>query len=613
MSHVSRFITLALSLIGITAGMAIPASGQPGGNRLAFGTHFGLNKYWGTMSDNQFWMGGDIFLRYNIIPEISLHGVFGLSQLRYKVNEQNIRDHPAYFGAFGEGVGTGVYPGAGTPVNREDINTVRVNTYAMLLSYNVFASQSFVPYLFGGVGVVNFEPRNKNQDVALPNNRDNVYKKTVMVVPFGLGVEWYMSDNFTLNAKAQMHMVNSDYLDDLADPGTSNDAFATFGAGFSYYIFGSVDCDKDGLTDGEEKRVGTDACNADTDGDGLSDFEEVRTYSTNPLKSDTDDDGLNDYQEVHTYSTSPTNPDTDSDGLKDGSEIARKTDPKKPDTDGDELTDGDEINKYNTDPVKADTDGDGLTDRDEIRKHNTNPLSVDSDTDGLSDGQEITQYKTDPLKTDTDGDGLSDGDEVKQYKTGPTSKDTDNDKLTDGDEVLRVKSNPLNPDTDADRVIDGDDACPLIAGVVERNGCPAPPKIGTILNFPSIYYIVNTDQFDFSRPETDESLAKMLAYVQQCPGLGVAIEGHASREGGDKRNQELSDLRAARIKSWLLERGVNPGKVTSSIGYGSRRNAVTEPDPKSAEARKMDPAKLEEIRSQNRRIAVKVVRTCDAN
>jgi outer membrane protein OmpA-like peptidoglycan-associated protein/opacity protein-like surface antigen len=604
---------MTLAIICLTACLAVTAFGQPGGNRVAFGTHLGLNKYWGTMSDNQFWLGGDIFLRYNIIPEISLHGVFGLSQIRYKVNEQNIRSHPEYFGAFGEGVGTGVYPGIGTPINREDINTVRVNTYAVLLSYNVFASQSFVPYLFGGAGVVNFEPRNKNQNVALPNNRDNIYKKTVMVIPVGIGVEWYMTDNLTLNAKAQMHLVNSDYLDDLADPGTSNDAFATFGVGFSYYIYGSVDCDKDGLSDSEERRLGLDACNLDTDGDGLNDFEEVRTYSTNALKGDTDDDGLNDFEEVRTYKTNPNNPDTDSDGLKDGSEIARKTDPKNPDTDGDELTDGDEVNQYKTDPTKGDTDGDALSDKVEIRQYNTNPLSADSDTDGLNDGQEINQYKTDPLKTDSDGDELTDGDEVKQYKTSPTNKDTDNDKLTDGQEVLRVKTNPLNPDTDNDRVIDGDDACPLIPGVAERNGCPAPPKIGTILNFPSIYFLFNTDEFDFSRPETDESLAKLLAYVKQCPGLGVAIEGHASREGGDKQNQELSERRAARIKSWLMERGVEQKTVVSSTGYGSRMNAVPEPDPKSAAAKKMDPKALEEIRSQNRRIAVKVVRTCDAN
>jgi hypothetical protein len=48
----------------------------------------------------------------------------------------------------------------------------------------------------------------------------------------------------------------------------------------------SVDSDRDGLTDSEEAALGTDRLNPDTDGDGLGDFAEVRTYSTNPLVAD---------------------------------------------------------------------------------------------------------------------------------------------------------------------------------------------------------------------------------------------------------------------------------------------------------------------------------------
>lgn len=217
-SQFLRLFKMAVAFAVITICTTMPALSQPGGNRVAFGTHFGLSKYWGTFTDNQFWLGGDIFLRWNIIPQLSLHGVFGLSQLRIKVNEQNIRDHPEYFGAFGSGVGTGTYPNSNPPLNREEINTVRVNTYAMLASFNVFANQNFVPYLFGGVGAINFEPRNKNQNLPLPNNRDAVYDKTVMVIPFGAGVEWYLTSDFVLNAKAQMHLASTDYLDDLAEP-----------------------------------------------------------------------------------------------------------------------------------------------------------------------------------------------------------------------------------------------------------------------------------------------------------------------------------------------------------------------------------------------------------
>lgn len=135
----------------------------------------------------------------------------------------------------------------------------------------------------------------------------------------------------------------------------------------------------------------------DSDGDGLSDYDEMFVHNTNPLSADTDGDGLNDYDEIFKYGTDPNNPDTDGDGLSDGDEVlVHGTDPLNPDTDGDGLSDGDEINKYRTNPLSADTDGDGLSDYDEIYVHKTDPNNPDTDGDGFTDGQEI-QMGTDPL------------------------------------------------------------------------------------------------------------------------------------------------------------------------------------------------------------------------
>jgi outer membrane protein OmpA-like peptidoglycan-associated protein len=605
-----RFLSLALvSLLASGTLFVTPqAVAQTGTMRVAFGAHGGASKYWGTFTDNQIWFGGDAFLRWNIIPYISFHALFGTGQLRYKVDDDLVRRFPAYFGP----VESDVYPGpAVPPVARTEKAFINYRTYSGIVSYNITPNQRFIPYVFGGVGVLNFEPENQ-ADVALPYNGQGAYDKTRVYFPVGLGLEFYATEDLVINFKGQLHLTGTDWLDDLSEEGTSSDVFALFGAGLSYYIFGALDCDKDGLTDTEEKRIGTDPCNPDSDSDQLTDFDEVRVHGTDPLKADTDDDGLGDYAELREYTTDPRNADSDADGLRDGEEVnARRTDPKKADTDGDGLTDGDEVTRHNTEPTKPDTDGDGLTDGDEIKVHSTNPIAADTDSDQLGDGVEINTIKSNPKAPDTDNDGLRDGDEVNKSKTDPNDPDTDNDKLTDGEEVVRVKTDPLRPDTDGDTVIDGDDQCPLIVGVPERNGCPAPPKVGTITNFPAIYFVVNTDEFDFSRPETDESLATLLQYVNQCPGLGVIIEGHASREGTEKRNQELSDLRAKKVRDWLVERGIDASKVEATFGYGSRQNAVPEPDPKSKEAKQMNPAQLEEIRKQNRRIAVKVVRTCD--
>ena len=339
-----------------------------------------------------------------------------------------------------------------------------------------------------------------------------------------------------------------------------------------------TDSDGDGLSDGDEvNKYMTDPSKADTDDDGLSDGAEINQYNTDPKNADTDKDGLKDGDEVNKYLTNPLKADTDSDGLSDGDEVNQyKTNPTKADTDADGLNDAIEVNQYHTDPLKADTDGDGLTDGDEISIYHTDPLKADSDGDGLSDGDEIKNYKTDPLKQDTDGDTLTDGDEVKTYKTNPLKKDTDDDGLSDADEINRTKTNPLNPDTDGDGFKDGVDKCPLLAGVAP-DGCPPKAPVNTVSNFPGILFIVNTDNFNMSEPGTLESLNKIKALVEQCEDIQVIIEGHASSEGDVKRNQELSDMRAARVKQWLVDQGVNAKHVQSTVGYGSSKPLIPEP------------------------------------
>lgn len=85
---------------------------------------------------------------------------------------------------------------------------------------------------------------------------------------------------------------------------------------------GEIDSDGDGLSDWEEINVhGTDPFNPDTDGDGLSDGDEVKVFRTDPLNPDTDYDGLSDGAEVLVYKTNPLNPDTDGGGVSDGHEV----------------------------------------------------------------------------------------------------------------------------------------------------------------------------------------------------------------------------------------------------------------------------------------------------
>lgn len=68
-----------------------------------------------------------------------------------------------------------------------------------------------------------------------------------------------------------------------------------------------IDSDMDGLDDAQELQLGTDPHNGDTDGDGLSDWEEVFVYGTDPTNPDTSGDGISDGHAVQ-LGLNPTQP-----------------------------------------------------------------------------------------------------------------------------------------------------------------------------------------------------------------------------------------------------------------------------------------------------------------
>ena len=280
----------------------------------------------------------------------------------------------------------------------------------------------------------------------------------------------------------------------------------------------------------------------DSDGDGISDMDEILIYHTDPFNKDTDGDGISDGDEIKTYKTNPLNPDTDGDGI----------------------SDGDEIRKYHTSPRLADTDGDGLNDGDEILKYHTDPLKKDTDGDGLTDGDEINKYGTDPLKADTDGDGLTDGEEVLQYHTNPKLADTDGDSLSDGYEVNTLGTDPLKADTDGDGVPDNLDECPLTPGTPEEHGCPPKPKLGQQLFISGIEFETGKSTI---LATSEPLLHQADSVLRAFPSVRVSINGHTDNQGDSTKNKRLSLERASAVRDWLIQHGISAQRLEVR-GYG---------------------------------------------
>ncbi len=91
-----------------------------------------------------------------------------------------------------------------------------------------------------------------------------------------------------------------------------------------------TDNDLDLLPDILESTYGTDMNVADTDGDGVTDGEEVRSGHdprvAGAARLDSDGDGLLENEEC-SWNTNPANPDTDGDGFTDGAEVRNCFDP----------------------------------------------------------------------------------------------------------------------------------------------------------------------------------------------------------------------------------------------------------------------------------------------
>ena len=254
---------------------------------------------------------------------------------------------------------------------------------------------------------------------------------------------------------------------------------------------GAGDSDGDGLSDSEERDLGTDPFDADSDDDGVADGDE-RAYA-----ADSDGDGV----------INALDADSDNDGLYDGTELGVTAPVPAPvgvgmkGTDvavGHYVADAD-AGATVTDPLIADTDSGGVSDGLEDVNHNgrqdaseTDPtlghgaddnssLVADSDGDGIADAEEI-QVGTDPHDSDSDDDGVPDGAEAQWHDD------------TDGDGLI----NALDVDSDNDGIFDGTEVALTIPARIDPMTGPRPTILGTDLT--RHFFVADADPTTHTNP-----------------------------------------------------------------------------------------------------------------
>ena len=258
-----------------------------------------------------------------------------------------------------------------------------------------------------------------------------------------------------------------------------------------------------------------------------------------------------------------------------------------------------------------DTDNDGIYDKDDVCPEVAGLPEFkgcpDTDKDGIQDSEDACPDEAGTKELngcpDNDGDGIINSEDAcpddKGTKMMKGCPDADGDGVADKDDkcptVAGAKENAGCPwpDTDGDGVADKDDKCPTVAGTVANNGCPeVSDEAQKKLNDYGKTILFNSGKASFQE-QTLPVLQSITAILKEYPTAKFSLEGHTDSTGSDALNQNLSEERAAAVKNFLVENGIDASRL-SSKGFG--------------ESMPVDSNKTAKGRLNNRRVEVKLVK-----
>ncbi|MGZ5264448.1 MAG: OmpA family protein, partial [Kaistella sp.] len=168
--------------------------------------------------------------------------------------------------------------------------------------------------------------------------------------------------------------------------------------------------------------------------------------------------------------------------------------------------------------------------------------------------------------------------DVEVCKKGDADNDgvcDDWDRQLDTPAGARVDGAGVALDTDLDGVIDLYDKCVTVPGPVENNGCPTGGAItDNTRTLEGIEFDLDSDRI---LPSNTPILNNAVNYINTSAGSYNVIGGTDTR-ASDAYNQNLSERRANTVKNYLIQNGVDSGKL-NAIGRGEKDLKYPECEP----------------------------------
>jgi outer membrane protein OmpA-like peptidoglycan-associated protein len=200
---------------------------------------------------------------------------------------------------------------------------------------------------------------------------------------------------------------------------------------------------------------------------------------------------------------------------------------------------------------------------------------VDSDKDGVPDY--LDKCPDTPVGVAVDSVGCpfdDDNDGVPNYI----------DKCPHTPAQVIVDSVGCPIDTDGDGVSDYLDKCPTSPGPASNYGCPELKREVTNLFKKAMQGIQFETGKDVIRRVSYPILNQIADVMKENPTYNLAINGHTDDVGNDEFNQGLSERRAASVRRYLINQGIEEERMTSQ-GYGETRPIA---DNKTAKGRALN-------------------------